>query len=98
MAKLKATKAKTVPPFLTQLKSTLVKSLKDAGIHATVRSEPVPHTRLVRLAIYAPQFKAMKHSERQDFVWRIVEQALPPEDQMRISMILTLTTDEATGK
>ena len=51
-----------------------------------------------RVTVVAPQFKALKHSERQSLVWRIAERVLSPNEQLRISMILTLTRDEAAGK
>jgi len=89
---------KTTPDFLSLLKKTLIETLKSNDIRAKVLSEPVPNTKLYRLTILSPQFKAMRHTERQDLVWRIAERAISPDDQMRISMILTLTDDEAKGK
>jgi hypothetical protein len=50
------------------------------------------------VGVFSPQFKDLGHSERQNLVWRIAEKELSQEDQMRISMILTLTEDEAKGK
>ena len=91
-------KVKSDPAFLTQLKTALVAALKANKIKAEVYGDPVPTTRLYRVTVVAPQFKALKHSERQSLVWRIAERALSPEDQLRISMILTLTPDEAAGK
>jgi hypothetical protein len=87
-------KLKNAPPFLDRLKTALVKSLRDSGIEAEVRSEPVPTTKLYRVAVLAAKFKELKHSERQSLVWRIAESALSPDEQLRISMILTLTPDE----
>lgn len=87
-------KVKHTPPFLDRLKSALVGDLKGSGIRAEVRAEPVPTTKLYRVAVLAPKFKVMAHSERQNFVWRIAERALSPDELLRISMILTLTPDE----
>ena len=99
MANVKNVKrAKTAPLFLSRLKKALVETLKQNGIEAKVRSEPVPYTKLYRLAVLSPQFKAMRHSERQSLVWRIAERAVSPDEQMRISMILTLTSEEMEGK
>ena len=89
---------KTAPAFLEQLKKAIVETLKVNGISAKVRTEPVPTTKLYRVAVFSPQFKQMRHSERQNLVWRIAEKAVSPDEQMRISMILTLTDDEAKGK
>jgi hypothetical protein len=86
------------PAFLGRLKTALVDGLKVGGIAADVDSEPVPTTRLHRVMVLAPKFKALKHTERQNLVWRIAEQTLGPEEQLKISMILTLTPDEAAGK
>ncbi|HWL94220.1 MAG TPA: hypothetical protein VNT79_11870 [Phycisphaerae bacterium] len=85
------------PAFLDRLKTALVSGLKSGGIDADVDSEPVPTTKLHRIMVLAPKFKALRHTERQNLVWRIAEQALAPDEQLQISMILTLTPDEANG-
>lgn len=89
---------KRPPSFLTQINNTLVEILRANGIRAKVEAQRIPGTKVFRLAVLSPQFKAMKHFERQDLVWRIAEKAVSQEDQMRISTILTLTPDEAKGK
>ena len=91
-------KVTSLPAFVTQLKKALVDGLKASGIRAKVHTEPVPTTLLYRVTVVAPQFKAMKHSERQNLVWRIAERTLSPDDQLRVSMILTLTRNEAAGR
>ncbi len=83
-------KLRNAPPFMDRLESALIDALAANGIHAEVRAEPVPTTRLYRVAVLAPKFKALKHSERQNLVWR----TLSPDELLRISMILTLTPDE----
>ena len=88
-------KVKNPPPFIEELRIALIRDLKKAGIKAQIHEEPVPTTKLYRVTILAPQFKAMRHSERQNLVWRIAEKALSPDDQLRISMILTLSNEEA---
>ena len=89
---------KDPPVFLTQLKKALVDTLQANGLKATVKSTRVPTTKLYRLSVRSPQFKAMTPSERQNLVWRIADRAISRDNQMRISMILTLTDDEAKGK
>ena len=91
-------KVKRAPVFLTRLEKALVDDLKAGGIQAQVDTEPLPTTRLYRVTVVAPKFKALKHSERQSLVWRITEKTLSPDDQLRISMILTLTREEVEGK
>lgn len=92
MAKLKTA------PFVERLKEAIVDGLRASGIDADVSTEPVPTTKLFRVLVLAPKFKALKHSERQGLVWRLAERALSPDEQLRISMILTLTPGEADGK
>jgi hypothetical protein len=90
--------AKTAPSFVDQLKDSLQEELSNVGIESKVDVEAVPTTRLYRILVLAPKFKALKHTERQSLVWRIAERALAPDEQLRISMILTLTPNEAAGK
>ena len=86
------------PLFLKRLTKALVDTLNGSGIQARVLTEPVPTTKLYRVAVFSPQFEAMKHSERQSLAWRIAERTLSPDEQLRISMILTLTDEEEKGK
>ena len=82
------------PAYVEQLTKALIRDLKKSGIDAVVEAEAVPTTLLYRIHVLAPQFKNMTHSERQNVVWRIAEKALSPDDQLRISMIVTLANDE----
>lgn len=83
------------PLFVKRLKDALTEGLKNAGIVARVAYERVPTTKLYRFAVLAGKFESLTHSERQSLVWRIAEQALPPDEQILISKILTLTPEEA---
>ncbi len=89
MAALKA------PSFVVRLKNALISGLRAAGIPASVAHERVPTTRLYRFAVLADRFEPLPHSERQGLVWRIVEKTLPPDEQLLVSGILTLTPEEA---
>ena len=80
-----------------KLTNALAAGLKSAGIQADIDTEPVRLTHLLRVYVVAKNFQEMRPSERQDLVWRIVDQALTPEEQLRISMILTLTPNELKG-
>jgi len=84
--------------FAARLRKVLVDGLKAAGIDADVRTEAVPTTRLHRVLVTARKFKQLPPSERQDLVWRIVGRHFNQEDQLLISMIVTLTPDEMAGK
>ena len=90
-------KARRAPAFLDRLKDGLIDGLNQSGIEAQVDAESVPTTRLYRVAVLAPKFKKLKPSERQNLVWRIAERNISPDEQMRISMIVTLTPEEAAG-
>ena len=80
--------------FKKRLKDILVSSLKEGGIDAAVKIEPVLLTKLHRVLVTARNFKDMSSSERQNLVWRILDGEFSPEEQLRISMILTLTPEE----
>jgi len=87
-------KVKAPPSFMERLKAALISALAANDISAKVRTERVPTTKLYRVGVLAPKFKALKHSERQNLIWRIADSALSPDEQLHISMILTLTPDE----
>jgi hypothetical protein len=88
-----ASRVKAPPSFLDRLKAALISALAANDIGAKVHTEGVPTTKLYRVAVLAPKFKALEHSERQNLVWRIADSALSPDEQLHISMILTLTPD-----
>ena len=80
------------------LTDALEDALRRVGIDGEVSHEPVPQTRLRRFTVIAKKFKGMRPSERQDLVWRIADQVLAPDEQLLVSMILTVTPDELAGK
>ena len=82
---------------VSKLTKALVQGLKQAGIPARVNTEPVRLTNLWRVYVIARKFKNLRPSERQDLVWRIAGLALTPDEQLRISMILTVTPEELKG-
>lgn len=90
--------AKKIPPFVVKLKKALQDRLKKAGIEAKIESEPVEGTKLYRFIVLARKFKSMSHTERQGLVWRIAEQELSPEENLLVSMIMTLTPAETGQK
>jgi hypothetical protein len=81
-----------------KIKSSLQESLKTSGIQAKIMIQPLPHTKLLRVMVTSPNFVEMWMSERQDLVWRIVSGALSHDEQLRVSMIVTLTPHEVVGK
>ena len=84
--------------FEEKLNRILLQGLKQAGINAKIEIQPVRATRLHRVSVISRQFENLRPSERQDLVWRIVSQVFSPDEQLHISMILTLTPDELAGK
>jgi|GEM_PF-5619796 len=89
--------SRTSPKFLHKLETEILGELGKVGISARIITEPVRSTKLHRVCVLSDKFKHMKPSERQDLIWRIAGNALSKEEQMRISMILTLTQDEFEG-
>ena len=93
--------SKTVTPpissFAGRLRRVLKEGLGEAGIRCRVQTERVPTTKLHRVLIMSDQFEKLRPSERQDLVWRIVDGAFGKEEQLHISMILTVTHDELAG-
>ncbi len=87
------------PPFVDKLTEALNNGLKVAGIDPVdLDVEPVPQTKLYRFIALSPCFEQLKPSERQDLVWRIADGVLARDEQLCVSMILTLTPDEAGVK
>jgi hypothetical protein len=83
-----------VPDFVSKLKAALEKDLHDVGVDGTVEVEPAGTTKLFRFFVVSDGFKDLRHSERQNLVWRIVEKTLSPDDAVKVSMVMTLTKDE----
>lgn len=80
--------------FQKRVRGVLSKGLAEAGIQATIRTEAIPQTKLTRVQIVSPTFRQLRHSERQDLVWRIIGQHFTANEQLHISMIMTLATQE----
>ena len=87
------------PEFVLRLKDALAKNLRMVGIHRSkIEFESVPRTKLHRFVVLAKGFEGMGHTERQDLVWRIADRVLSKDEQLCISMILTMTSDEYAPK
>jgi hypothetical protein len=44
--------------------------------------------------VFSPQFKEMSHLQRQDALWKLVEQELSREEQLDVAMIWTFAPGE----
>ena len=85
--------------FEGRIGDALRKGLRIAGIQpARISVGPIQGTKLHRVIVEAPAFKKLRPTERQDLVWRIIGQKFPPDDHLRISMILTVTPAEFRGQ
>ena len=90
-------KTRPAPPkFDAKLKQAIREGLARGGIEADISLERIPGTKLRRVLVVSKQFDKMRPSERQDLVWRIVGQRFSQEDQLLISMIVTLAPSELT--
>jgi hypothetical protein len=82
------------PVFVTKLKAALEKDLRALGLKSTVSVEPAGTTKLYRFFVVSDDFRDLRHSERQNIVWRIVDKTLSAEDSIKVSMIMTLAKEE----
>jgi hypothetical protein len=80
--------------FQKKIREVLARGFETAGIRATVRLEKIPNTRLTRILVTSPTFKQLRYTERQDLVWRMISQHFTPEEQLRISTIMTIAPAE----
>ena len=81
-----------------RLRRTLREGLAVSGIRATAKIEHVRGLNLYRVLVTAKGFDQLQPSERQDLVWRMIAQKFSDEEQLQISIVLTLTPDELSGK
>jgi hypothetical protein len=92
-------KVKTIPAtFPARLVDVIQEGLRSVGIDASISVEPIRGTRLHRVHVTSSAFDQLRPSERQDLLWRIVSQSFTPAEQLRISMILTLSPRERRGE
>jgi hypothetical protein len=95
MAKVKDTPRPSLPDRVI---SALKAGLKTSGFAVEgVEIEPIKGTKLFRVTVVARGFDKIWVTERQDLVWRILDQSLSPAEQLRISMVVTLSPSEVVG-
>jgi hypothetical protein len=86
------------PSLADRVVTALKAGLKTSGFAVEgVEIEPIKGTRLFRVTVVARGFDKIWVTERQDLVWRILDQSLSPEEQLRISMVVTLSPSEVVG-
>ncbi len=90
--------AKSDMTFDRKVKRILRKGLRERGIeHVRIASEPSFGGKMRRFCIVAQDFELLLFSEQQEIVWRILSEALPREELVQITTVLTLTPKEAKG-
>ena len=78
------------PSYALRLAEALQSKLKGA----TVDFEPVRRDRY-RFIVIWQRFNKRGHPERQERVWDIADKTLAPKELQKVTMIITLGTDEA---
>ncbi len=61
---------------------------------ATVEVEQVGPNGRFRFAVVSPQFRDMPQLDRQDAIWSVVDEALPREATLDVSLILAYAPEE----
>ena len=81
--------------FRGTVRKVIEEALKSAGIEvASIEIEPSPAIEKLRIWIVSDEFRRFNLAERQNIVWRVLNQRFQLADLARISMIFTLTTEE----
>jgi hypothetical protein len=92
----KSLRATATASFPRKAVEILKSGLTRAGIKIDrIETQPIKGTKLHRIVVIAKAFDRISPTERQDLVWRIAKDGLDPDEQLRISMILTLGRTEA---
>jgi hypothetical protein len=89
---------KTRQTLVNRVVAALKAGLTTSGFAVDgIETEPIKGTRLFRVTVVARGFEKIWVTERQDLVWRILDQTLTKPEQLQISMIVTLAPSEAVG-
>ena len=86
-----------VENFGERLEEALRDGLRKVGIEAEVETQPVPTTLLHRAIVVSPQFRELGYMDRQEVIWRILDQFFSRDDQLYISSVWTMTPAEMEG-
>lgn len=86
------------PAFMLRVRDAISSELVRIGIpNARVTVEPITGTKLHRITVVAAGMRKLRHSERQDLVWRIIDEALPKDRQLFIASVYVFTPTELSG-
>ncbi len=78
-----------------RLRRSLVERLSEAGIDANVQLEDSPLAGHYRLYVIADAFDRLLEIERQDILWRALKDVWSRDDQLRLTLSLALSPEEA---
>lgn len=81
-----------LPKFVTALLAALEEALP--GSQTDVEKVPGSEATHYRVAVVAEQFRGKDHWARQQVVWSVTDDVLPPDERLRVSSILTLLPEE----
>ncbi len=90
-------KPKPSPPFIVRLRKQVKSKLDEFKVPAEVSIQRIGDTELFRVVVISIKFAKMSHSERQNLVWRLVDDMIPG-NKLQITTIMTLTPSESEGK
>ena len=79
-----------------RLRGELTNGFAEREINARVELEESGLPGRYRIYITAPEFEQLTEVERQDVLWQILRERWTREDQLRITLALTLSQQEAT--
>ena len=93
-------KVKAIPmaKLAERVAAVLKADLKSAGFPViAIETEPLKGTKVFRVTLIAKGFEKIWLTERQDIVWRILQESFTKEERFRISMVVTLAPTEAVA-
>ena len=87
------------PTRLKRLETAVVDGLKERKYRAaTVQLTKSGLPGRLRLLVVSPDFAPLSEAERQGVIWRVLEERWNRADQLRLTLCLGLTPQEAKGE
>src|SRR5438477_37699 len=82
-------------PRKKRLLSAVKAGMEELGFSVMARFDPSALRGRYRLVIVSDDFKRLADAERQDLLWRVLKERWQRADQLRLTLTLALTRDEA---
>lgn len=90
--------ARNLTPKKKQLLETsVVDGLQERSIKARAELQASELKGRYQLFVVAPAFGRLSEAERQDVIWRVLQERWAREDQLRLTLVLGLSDREAAG-